>query len=337
MSKEERQKSRQEHKESRQENKQEKQKQRKIRLSTSKLAKLVFDIDDNVKSFITNKYKSSNTIHELNDVVYYPAEADICNLDLFMPELVADVKLPVIVNVHGGGWVTGDKRWRVAQGKIFADMGTCVINLNYGLSPKYKFHQSLRHIFLAMRWLQDNAEEYKLDLDNVFIMGDSAGGQIACQVSATLHNKEFLARLGVEPVGFRIKGALLNCGAFDFDELYKNPMATDIIRDMTGKELDLIDEYEYKDMLYTIPWVDEDFPQKVFVTYGKNDVFVGKHHLALLKRLDELGKQYVTYCGNFPGLHCFHLFYKTAESRGMYIEAKKYLMQQVRGEEKSIV
>lgn len=324
-------------KEVRKENRQEKKKARKIRISTSKLAKLVFDIDDNVKSFVTNNYKSSNKIHEINDVVYYPAEADICNLDLFRPELVADVKLPVIINVHGGGWVTGDKRWRVAQGKLFADMGTCVINLNYGLSPKYRFHQSLRHVFLALRWLQNNAEEYKLDLDNVFIMGDSAGGQIACQVCAVLHNKEFLARLGVEPLGFSIKGALLNCGAYDFDDLFKNPMATDIIKDMTGKELSLIDEYEYKDMLYTIPWISDDFPKRVFVSYGKNDMFVGRHHTALLKRLDELGKLYVTYCGTFPGLHCFHLFYKTSESQAMYVEAKKYLMETVRGQEESSI
>lgn len=50
-----------------------------------------------------------------------------------------------------------------------------------------------------------------------------------------------------------------------------------------------------------------------------------------LKKLDELGKNYVQYCGNFPGLHCFHLFYKTSESKGMYIAAKKYLMDLVRG------
>lgn len=316
---------------SRQHDREEKKKAKKIRISTSKLAKLVFDIDDNVKSFVTNNYKSSNKIHEITDIIYEPAEADICMLDLFMPELVVCPKLPVLVNVHGGGWVTGDKRWRVAQGRIFADMGMCVININYGLSPKYRYHQSLRHVFSAMRWLENNAKEYNLDLDNVFIMGDSAGGQIACQVCAALHNKEFLARLGVDPVSYRLKGALINCGAVDFDDLYKNPMAVDIIKDMTGCELEEISKYEYADMLHTVPWIDADFPQKIFVTYGKNDIFVGKHHLALFKKLDELGKEYVQYCGTFPGLHCFHLFYKTAESKGMYVEAKRYLMNAVRG------
>lgn len=301
-----------------------------IKLKTSKIPKFAFDVDDKTKAFITNNYKSSNKIHAIRDVVYYPNEAGICNLDLFMPELVADVKLPVIFNVHGGGWVTGDKRWRVAQGKIFADMGTCVINVNYGLSPAYKYHESLRHIFLALRWLEDNAQEYKLDLDNVFVMGDSAGGQVACQICATLHNKDFLARLGMKEVSFNIKGAILNCGAYDFEALYDSPMAMGIIKDMIGRHPDFIEEYEYKDMLYTIPWIGEDFPQKVFVSYGKNDLFVGKHHLSLLKKLDELGKSYVTYQGVFPGVHCFHLYYKTNESRKMYVEAKKYLMEMVR-------
>lgn len=303
---------------------------KKWKINTAKLAKLIFDFDDGAKSFITNKYKSSNKIITTNDIVYFAEEPKICKLDIFKPELVVDAKMPVLVNVHGGGWVTGDKKWRIAQGMLFADMGMCVININYGLSPKYKYVESLRHAIMAMRWVENNAEDYGLDLDNVFITGDSAGGQIACQICAVLHNKTFLDRLGLEPVGYKIKGALLHCGAYDFDDLCKNPLAYDIIRDMTGKEHDKIDEYEFKDLVYTIPWIDEDFPQKVFVAYGKNDVFVGKHHLPLLARLKELGKEAIEYRGNFPGVHCFHLFYKTTESKRMYEEEKKYLMEAVR-------
>lgn len=299
--------------------------------NTSKLAKLIFDIDDNVKSFITNKYKSSNKILVDEDIVYSASEGDICKLDIFAPELVVNTKMPVMINVHGGGWVTGDKKWRVAQGKIFADMGMKVINLNYGLCPKYTYDKSIKHILTALKWIEDNADEYNMDLDNVFIMGDSAGGQIACQICAVLHNKEFWSRLGLTPVNFKIKGALLLCGAYDFEELYNAPIAHDIISDMTGVEYELIDQYEYKDMLYTLPWIDEDFPDNVFIAYGKNDIFVGKHHIPLMKRLDELGKKYDLYCGKFPGLHCFHLFYKMSESKAMYVEVKKYLMDTVRG------
>ena len=151
-------------KESRQRDRQERKVAKKRKISTSKLAKLVFDVDDSVKSFITNSYKSSNKIIEITNVIYDPAESDVCMLDLFKPELVLNSPLPVLVNVHGGGWVTGDKRWRVAQGRIFADMGMCVININYGLSPKYRYHQSLRHVLTAMKWLENNAKEYNLDL-----------------------------------------------------------------------------------------------------------------------------------------------------------------------------
>ena len=299
----------------------------------SKIAKLAFDLDDSSKSCVTNKYESSNKIIEIKDVIYCDQDSEICKLDIFKPELVIDAKLPVLVNVHGGGWITGDKKWRVGQGKLFADMGMCVINVNYGLSPKYKYVDALRHVVKAMKWLENNAEEYSFDLDNVFVTGDSAGGQIACQLCATLHNRTFLERLGAEPVNFKIKGAMLHCGAYDFDGLKKTYLARDIIYDMTGVEYDKIDEYEFKDLLYTLPWVDENFPQKVFIVYGKNDVFVGKHHIPLIERLKELGKEVVEYYGKFPGVHCFHLYYKTKESRKMYALEKKYLMSIVRDKE----
>ena len=302
---------------------------RKI-VNMSKIAKLAFDLDDSSKSCVTNKYKNSNVIIETKNVVYCEDEPQICKLDIFKPELVVDAKLPVLVNVHGGGWITGDKKWRVGQGKLFADMGMCVINVNYGLSPKYKYVDSMRHVVKAMRWVEDNAKEYSLDLDNVFVMGDSAGGQIACQLCAALHNQTFLDRLGEKPVNYTIKGALLHCGAYDFDGLKKSVLARDIIYDMTGVSHDKIDEYEYKDIIYTLPWIDENFPQKVFVAYGKNDVFVGKHHIPLIGRLHELGKEVVEYCGKFPGVHCFHLYYKTKESKKMYVQEKKYLMSMVR-------
>ncbi|MDE5549510.1 MAG: alpha/beta hydrolase, partial [Clostridia bacterium] len=294
-----------------------KSRRRKI-FNTSKLAKVVFDFDDAAKNCITNKYKSSNVILENKDIVYCDEDPMTCKLDIFKPELVIDGKMPVIFNVHGGGWITGDKKWRIGQGKLFADMGLCVINVNYGLCQKYKYVDSLRHIVKALHWLEDSAEEYGFDLDNVFLMGDSAGGQIACQICAALHSESFLGILGEEPVKFSIKGALLHSGAYDFDGLRKKSVFHDIIYDMTGMEHDKCDEYEYKDLLYTLPWIDESFPQKVFVAYGKNDVFVGKHHIPLIARLKELGKEVVEFHGKFPGVHCFHLFYKTRESRKLY-------------------
>ncbi|MDE6188854.1 MAG: alpha/beta hydrolase [Clostridia bacterium] len=303
---------------------------KKWKINTSKVAKILFDLDDTTKSCVTNKYKSSNKILTDRDVVYCAEESDICKLDIFKPELVVDAKMPVLINVHGGGWITGDKKWRVAQGHLFADMGMTVININYGLCPKYKYHESIRHVVKAMHWVENNAEEYNLDLDNVFLMGDSAGGQIACLICAVLHNQAFLDKIGEKRVNYQIKGALLHCGAYDFEDMLQNSLAYDIIYDMTGKQHDQIDDYEYKDMMYTIPWIDADFPQRVFVAYGKNDVFVGRHHLPLLARLKELGKDVVEYKGTFPGVHCFHLYYKTRESRRMYRAEKQYLMEVVR-------
>lgn len=291
----------------------------------SVIPKIAFDFDDWFKDWNTNGYKPQLNIAVKNDIAYDECEA--CTLDLFIPPSVEGEKYMALINIHGGGWITGDKRKRRGLGLLYADMGLLVVNINYGLCPKYKYHESVQHCFKALKWVYDHADEYDIDTDKIFVTGDSAGGQLACLLMATQNNAEFRQKLGVKDSPARIKGGVLACGAYDTDAMLKNPMAKCLIEDMTGVTPKNIEEYPYYFAMRTIDLVDKDFPDDVIITYGGYDAFVGGYEVPLAHKLDDLGKRYFVHRGAFPGDHCYHLYYRRKTSRQFYDLQRDYFDQ----------
>ena len=95
-------------------------------------------------------------------------------------------KLPVIVNVHGGGFVYGSKEVYQFYCASLAERGFAVVNINYRLAPKYKFPTPIKDLNAVLHWLVANQKEYPLDLNNVILIGDSAGAQITSQYRSPL-------------------------------------------------------------------------------------------------------------------------------------------------------
>ncbi|MEG2413572.1 MAG: alpha/beta hydrolase fold domain-containing protein [Clostridia bacterium] len=241
-------------------------------------------------------------------------------------------KHPVLFNIHGGAWVTGDKHWRRGQGFIFSDFGLYVISPNYGLCPQYRYHQGVQHLFLALKWITENAEKYNFDLDNVYVSGDSAGAQLACLLAATVGNNDFRKQLEIPDFHLAIKGGILICGAYDISKAVSHIFSDAIVEDMTGYKKSDIEQYPYYECLKPTDWIDEKFPDNMFVAYGGRDMFVGGHEKLLFSRLDEFGKHYCAYRAGGSGEHCFHLFYKHKISRVFYDMAEQYFEQMLSGD-----
>lgn len=139
--------------------------------------------------------------HNLMDI-YYPEGADRC---------------PIIVSVHGGGFVYGDKELYSRYCMDLAHRGFTVVNFNYRLAPRWKFPAPLEDINNVMLWLSRHAKQYHADNQNIFMVGDSAGAQLASQYAAMLTNPEYMALFGlkrpIERIQLRAVG--LNCGLYD--------------------------------------------------------------------------------------------------------------------------
>ena len=137
-------------------------------------------------------------------------------LDIYYPAGTAE-KLPIIVSVHGGAYMYGNKEVYQYYCMSLAQKGFTVVNLNYRLAPEHKFPDQLGDINSAMKFVCRTADEYRGDLDNVFFVGDSAGAQMASQYLAAVTNAKYAQLLGLDVPEFKVRAAALNCGMYELD------------------------------------------------------------------------------------------------------------------------
>lgn len=269
----------------------------------------IFILDDVLKNRGCNKLNYPN-VTEINDVCYDTSNKEICVADLlYDKDKARNGRYPVMVVIHGGGWIVGDKKYRRGYSLQLADEGLFIMNINYGLAPDYKYPYSIQNCFAALQWLIDNAEKYKLDLDNLFLSGDSAGGHMAAVVAAALTNPDYRKQLECPDIKIKIKGTLLYCGMYDFDDkLLKLPVADYMVKSYTGVKPRKIKTFKYYDYLNPISHITGDFPPS-FVVSGKQDIMTNKNHEYIMEQFDKVEVPYIHYRGTqfFNCFHCFHL------------------------------
>ena len=144
----------------------------------------------------------------------YGEDAVWNKLDVYCPK-GADAPLPTIISIHGGGWVYGDKALYSHYCMRLAQRGFSVVNFSYRLAPEHKYPAAQEDICSVLRWVQENAAAYFIDLNNVFMLGDSAGGQLCCQILTMLTNPRYAALFDfAPPKNFRVNACALNCGCY---------------------------------------------------------------------------------------------------------------------------
>ncbi len=135
-------------------------------------------------------------------------------LDIYYPEGTTE-KLPVIIDIHGGGWMYGYKEINKYFCLKLAQKGFLVASINYRLAGEVLFDEQIRDIFAALTWLGKNLKDYPADMDNMFLAGDSAGGHFVCVTTAINLNEDMQKDFGVEYVGYDFKAVAAICPAID--------------------------------------------------------------------------------------------------------------------------
>ena len=221
-------------------------------------------------------------IERIDDLSYGP-HGKWNRLDLYLPRTSAR-PLPVIVSVHGGGWVYGTKETYQFYGMDLARRGFAVVNFNYRLAPRHKFPAALEDTNLAFRWLLEHAAEYGLDASRVFAVGDSAGAHTLGLYACLCTDPDYAARYAFRaPEGFKPRAVALNCGVYRMERSDKRDAAAALMRDVLpggGTEEELAN-------LSVLDHVTAAFPP-AFVMTASGD-FLADQAPPLVEKLKSLG------------------------------------------------
>ncbi len=101
-------------------------------------------------------------------------------LDVYSPREAKN--LPVVYWIHGGGWQTGDKSSVQRKPKAFTEKGFIFVSTNYRLLPSVDMGTIIRDIAKSIHWVHDHIAEYGGDPNRLFVMGHSAGAQLAALI-----------------------------------------------------------------------------------------------------------------------------------------------------------
>lgn len=272
------------------------------------------------------------------DVVYSQSNPQFCKCDLhYNKDSRKYAKYPVLMNIHGGGWIIGDKKNSKGFSMQVADAGVFVVNINYGLPPKtsplfeknnpkashsadYVFPYPIKNCFDALQWIKENADKYNLDIDNVFVSGDSAGANMAGVVAAANSNPEYAEAMGITNADcIKLKGSMLYCGFYDCDTfnglpMNKIPVARSMMQEWIGMQ-DPTQSPMYK-YVNPIPYMTVNMPRTLVVS-GMLDIMTTGQSDMVSAKLNELGVDHAAYKGrSVPNsFHDFLLLSFTNEAK----------------------
>ncbi|MDR6881346.1 alpha/beta hydrolase [Bacillus sp. 3255] len=120
---------------------------------------------------------------EIQDKVIEGGPSGHVSIRLLRPENVT-AKLPVILYIHGAGWVFGNAHTHDRLIRELA-VGTeaCVVFPNYSLSPEAKYPTAIEEIYAVLQWIADHGEENGFDTDRLYVAGDSVGGNMTAAIT----------------------------------------------------------------------------------------------------------------------------------------------------------
>lgn len=121
-----------------------------------------------------------------HDIVYCSVDGVDLKMDVYYPE-IWQPSWAAIIEVHGGGWVTGSKSEAAdnPDREALTQAGFLFASINYRLAPEYKFPVMIEDAKCAVRFLRANASEFNIDPEKIGAMGASSGGHLVSLLGLT--------------------------------------------------------------------------------------------------------------------------------------------------------
>lgn len=132
-----------------------------------------------------DRYLDTSKIQPKITDIPYSDESPRCKLDLYYPSKDQE-SYPLIIFFHGGAFLKGDKqRYQLFSALQGTFNGFAVASVNYRLLPEFHYLEYLKDASAAVRFLINHFETYKIDKENIFLWGESAGAFLSLLVGLT--------------------------------------------------------------------------------------------------------------------------------------------------------
>lgn len=172
--------------------------------------------------------RNAFVVHNL----YYSQQGPKSNsqtIDLYWPALTNNPPYPVIIWLHGGSWLYGDKNMDCLPcdhmlGKY------AVASVNYRLATEAAYPAQIQDLKAAVRFLRAHAKTYKLDPNRIAVWGTSAGGHLAALLGTSGDVKQLEGDLGWKKYSSRVQAVCDWSGPTDFNTAQKQSPPTNKIR-----------------------------------------------------------------------------------------------------------
>jgi acetyl esterase/lipase len=231
-------------------------------------------------------------------------------LDIYHPQEPREGGFPVLLQVHGGAWMIGEKEQQALPLMYhMAQRGWLCVAINYRLSPKAAFPAHIIDVKKAIAWIREHIHEYGGNPDFLAITGGSAGGHLSSLAALTPNRQEW--QPGFEQADTTVQAAVPFYGVYDFldrfdirPEMSMEKMIADRVMQCSLQENKALWE-----TASPLDHVSADAPP-LFVIQGTHDSLVWVEEArAFVSALQAVASRPVAYV-ELPGAqHAFEIFH----------------------------
>jgi acetyl esterase/lipase len=168
-------------------------------------------------------YNSSLAGTAQRDVTYCVAEGIELKMDVYFPRRRAPGTAPVVLYIHGGRLMSGDKRNIIGptssvNGPAYTAAGYVVASLNYRLAPDARLPDMIEDVKCAIRHLRARAGSYNIDPDHIGVIGTSSGAYLAALLGVADASAGFEGAGAFDGVSSRVQAVVLDFPHVDYTQ-----------------------------------------------------------------------------------------------------------------------
>lgn len=202
-------------------------------------------------------------IVKVKDVTYLDDGNPYHKFDVFYPEgTIPKEGLPVIIDIHGGGWMYASKDLNEYYCMELANKGYCVFSISYRLVPDVTVYEQIKDCTDALAYINSNMKNHPANKKTVMLTGDSAGGQLALYSTILNNNPDAREIFGTVDTKLNIKCLLLTSPV---TYAKSGGWFSIYTKKMWGKDYKTKAAYNYMD-LDEIMELANDMPPTYFIT-----------------------------------------------------------------------